>query len=81
MERLRVPLPQEQAPVRGGAISLFGDVVHSGGKKYRPALKRQAFQALVPLLFHLVDSCPAVVMASAPTRPPGPAPPILTLNL
>uniref|UniRef100_A0A8C0L1Q4 Maestro heat-like repeat family member 5 n=1 Tax=Canis lupus dingo TaxID=286419 RepID=A0A8C0L1Q4_CANLU len=52
----------EQAPVRGGAISLFGDVVHSGGKKYRPALKRQAFQALVPLLFHLVDSCPAVVM-------------------
>uniref|UniRef100_A0A8C0MZK4 Maestro heat-like repeat family member 5 n=1 Tax=Canis lupus familiaris TaxID=9615 RepID=A0A8C0MZK4_CANLF len=53
---------KEQAPVRGRAISLFGDVVHSGGKKYRPALKRQAFQALVPLLFHLVDSCPAVVM-------------------
>ncbi|XP_044934137.1 maestro heat-like repeat family member 5 isoform X1 [Mustela putorius furo] len=50
----------EQAPVRGGAISLFGDVVHSGGRKYRPELKPFAFQALVPLLLHLADPCPDV---------------------
>uniref|UniRef100_A0A452SV13 Maestro heat like repeat family member 8 n=1 Tax=Ursus americanus TaxID=9643 RepID=A0A452SV13_URSAM len=55
----------EQAPVRGGAIFLFGDVIYSGGKKYRQVLKSFAFQALVPLLFHLVDSCPKVVMVSA----------------
>ncbi|XP_047584221.1 maestro heat-like repeat family member 5 isoform X1 [Lutra lutra] len=52
----------EQAPVRGGAISLFGDVLHSGGMKYRPELKTFAFQALVPLLFHLADPCPDVAM-------------------
>ncbi|XP_073748843.1 maestro heat-like repeat family member 5 isoform X1 [Callorhinus ursinus] len=51
----------EQAQVRGRAISLFGDVIYSGGKKYRQVLKSYAFQALVPLLFHLVDSCPKVV--------------------
>ncbi|XP_034524420.1 uncharacterized protein LOC117803800 [Ailuropoda melanoleuca] len=53
---------KEQAPVRGGAIFLFGDVIYSGGRKYRQVLKSFAFQALVPLLFHLVDSCPKVVM-------------------
>ncbi|XP_032272001.1 maestro heat-like repeat family member 5 [Phoca vitulina] len=52
----------EQALVRGRAISLFGDVIYSGGKKYRQVLKSYAFQALVPLLFHLVDSCPKVVV-------------------
>ncbi|XP_032729333.1 maestro heat-like repeat family member 5 isoform X1 [Lontra canadensis] len=52
----------EQAPVRGGAISLFGDVLHSGGRKYRPELKTFAFRALVPLLFHLADPCPDVAM-------------------
>ncbi|MBZ3881255.1 Maestro heat-like repeat family member 5 [Sciurus carolinensis] len=51
-----------RAEVRGGAILLFGDVIHSGGKKFRQALKTSAFQALVPLLFHLADPCPAVVM-------------------
>lgn len=59
------PTLQEQAPVRAGAIFLFGDVIYSGGKKYRQVLKSFAFQALVPLLFHLVDSCPKVVMVSA----------------
>uniref|UniRef100_A0A8C7B8Q2 Maestro heat-like repeat family member 5 n=1 Tax=Neovison vison TaxID=452646 RepID=A0A8C7B8Q2_NEOVI len=54
----------EQAPVRGGAIALFGDVLHSGGRKYRPELKTFAFQALVPLLFHLADPCPDVAMVS-----------------
>lgn len=64
--RLRAPrVPQEQAPVRGGAIALFGDVLHSGGRKYRPELKTFAFQALVPLLFHLADPCPDVAMVSA----------------
>ncbi|XP_044905897.1 maestro heat-like repeat family member 5 isoform X5 [Felis catus] len=52
----------EQADVRGGAILLYGDVLYSGGKKYQQALKSHAFQALVPLLFHLADSCPKVVM-------------------
>ncbi|XP_045309423.1 maestro heat-like repeat family member 5 isoform X3 [Leopardus geoffroyi] len=52
----------EQANVRGGAILLYGDVLYSGGKKYQQALKNHAFQALVPLLFHLADSCPKVVM-------------------
>ncbi|XP_053064204.1 maestro heat-like repeat family member 5 isoform X3 [Acinonyx jubatus] len=52
----------EQADVRGGAILLYGDVLYSGGKKYQQALKNHAFQALVPLLFHLADSCPKVVM-------------------
>ncbi|XP_034868167.1 maestro heat-like repeat family member 5 [Mirounga leonina] len=51
----------EQAPVRGRAISLFGDVICSRGKKHQPVLKSYAFQALVPLLFHLEDSCPNVV--------------------
>ncbi|XP_047584228.1 maestro heat-like repeat family member 5 isoform X4 [Lutra lutra] len=55
----------EQAPVRGGAISLFGDVLHSGGMKYRPELKTFAFQALVPLLFHLADPCPDVAMVES----------------
>ncbi|KAF4022189.1 hypothetical protein G4228_014229, partial [Cervus hanglu yarkandensis] len=51
----------EQEGVRGGAIFLYGDVIYSGGKKFRQALKSHAFQALVPLLFHLADSCPEVV--------------------
>lgn len=51
--------------MRGGAISLFGDVVHSGGRKYRPELKPFAFQALVPLLLHLADPCPDVATVSA----------------
>uniref|UniRef100_A0A8C2RLX8 Maestro heat-like repeat family member 5 n=1 Tax=Capra hircus TaxID=9925 RepID=A0A8C2RLX8_CAPHI len=51
----------EQEGVRGGAILLYGDVIYSGGKKFRQALKSHAFQALVPLLFHLADSCPEVV--------------------
>ncbi|XP_040350511.1 maestro heat-like repeat family member 5 isoform X2 [Herpailurus yagouaroundi] len=52
----------EQADVRGGAILLYGDVLYGGGRKYQQALENRAFQALVPLLFHLADSCPKVVM-------------------
>ena len=55
---------QEQEGVRGGAIFLYGDVIYSGGKKFRQALKSHAFQALVPLLFHLADTCPEVVTVS-----------------
>ncbi|XP_025120644.3 maestro heat-like repeat family member 5 isoform X3 [Bubalus bubalis] len=51
----------EQEGVRSGAIFLYGDVIYSGGKKFRQALKSHAFQALVPLLFHLADTCPEVV--------------------
>ncbi|ELR55056.1 HEAT repeat-containing protein 7A, partial [Bos mutus] len=54
----------EQEGVRGGAIFLYGDVIYSGGKKFRQALKSHAFQALVPLLFHLADTCPEVVTVS-----------------
>ncbi|KAM4823047.1 maestro heat-like repeat family member 5 [Urocitellus parryii] len=61
-ERRARAAPGVSAEVRGCAIFLFGDVIHSGGKKFRQALKTFAFQALVPLLFHLADSCPEVVM-------------------
>lgn len=59
-----VRLWQEQEDVRGGAIFLYGDVIHRGGKKFQQALKSHAFQSLVPLLLHLADSSPKVVMVS-----------------
>ncbi|XP_032447862.1 uncharacterized protein LOC115506516 [Lynx canadensis] len=62
------PGSKEQADVRGGAILLYGDVLYSGGKKYQQALKNHAFQALVPLLFHLADSCPKVVMLGSANK-------------
>ncbi|XP_060051895.1 maestro heat-like repeat family member 5 [Erinaceus europaeus] len=52
----------DRSDVRGGAIFLYGDVIHSGGKKFHQMLQCHAFQALVPLLFHMADSCPKVVM-------------------
>ncbi|XP_062935354.1 maestro heat-like repeat family member 5 [Cynocephalus volans] len=51
----------EREEVRGGAIFLFGHVIHGGGKRFQQALKTIASQVLVPLLFHLVDPCPGVV--------------------
>jgi hypothetical protein len=63
VEGLPVSL-QERAEVRGGAIFLFGNVIHNGGKKFQQALKTLTSQALVPLLFHLADSCPKVIMVS-----------------
>uniref|UniRef100_F6RF44 Maestro heat-like repeat family member 5 n=1 Tax=Monodelphis domestica TaxID=13616 RepID=F6RF44_MONDO len=51
----------ENERIRGEAIFLYGDVIHSGGKKFEHKLKLHAFQCLVPLLFHLADSCPEVV--------------------
>ncbi|KAM5315103.1 maestro heat-like repeat family member 5 [Glossophaga mutica] len=59
---LRPLFEDQQEDVRGGAIFLYGDVIYSGGKKCQQALKSHAFQSLVPLLFHLADSCPAVVL-------------------
>ncbi|XP_025120642.3 maestro heat-like repeat family member 5 isoform X2 [Bubalus bubalis] len=58
----------EQEGVRSGAIFLYGDVIYSGGKKFRQALKSHAFQALVPLLFHLADTCPEVVTDTRGSR-------------
>ncbi|ERE86182.1 HEAT repeat-containing protein 8 [Cricetulus griseus] len=52
----------ERAKVREYAIFLFGDVIHYGGKKLRQSLKSLAFQAAVPLLFHMADPCPEVAM-------------------
>ncbi|XP_016071901.1 PREDICTED: maestro heat-like repeat family member 5 [Miniopterus natalensis] len=63
-QHLRLLFEAEQEDVRGGAILLYGDVIYSGGRKYQQALKNHAFQSLVPLLFHLTDSCPEVVMDS-----------------
>ncbi|KAM4865422.1 maestro heat-like repeat family member 5 [Thomomys bottae] len=61
-QHLLLLFEDERAEVRGGAIFLFGDVIHSSGRKHQQALKTLATQALVPLLFHLLDSCPEVVM-------------------
>ncbi|XP_041911652.1 maestro heat-like repeat family member 5 [Arvicola amphibius] len=52
----------ERAKIREHAIFLFGDVIHYGGKKFRQSLKILAFQALVPLLFHMADPCPEVAV-------------------
>ncbi|XP_076767614.1 maestro heat-like repeat family member 5 isoform X2 [Arvicanthis niloticus] len=53
----------ERATVREGAISLFGDVIHYGGKKIRQSLECLASQATVPLLFNMADPCQEVAMA------------------
>nr|XP_012638090.1 maestro heat-like repeat family member 5 [Microcebus murinus] len=60
-QHLLILFEDERAEVRGGAIFLFGDVMYSGGKKFQQQLEMLAFQALVPLLFHLVDPCPDVI--------------------
>nr|BAB24382.1 unnamed protein product [Mus musculus] len=52
----------ERAAVREGAIFLFGDVIHYGGKKLRQSLKDVASQATVPLLFNMADPCQEVAM-------------------
>lgn len=62
----KIYLPQERAEVREGAIFLFGNVIYYGGKKFRHILKNMAFQAAVPLLFHMADPCPEVAMVSVP---------------
>lgn len=55
---------QERATVREGAISLFGDVIHYGGKKIQQSLECLASQATVPLLFNMADPCQEVAMVS-----------------
>ncbi|XP_036194129.1 maestro heat-like repeat family member 5 [Myotis myotis] len=64
---LRQLFENEQEAVRGGAILLYGDVIYSGGRKYQQALQGHAFQSLVPLLFHLADTCPQVVTKTKST--------------
>lgn len=55
---------QERATVREGAIFLFGDVIHYGGKKLQQSLKDLASQAAVPLLLNMADPCQEVAMVS-----------------
>ncbi|XP_063120729.1 maestro heat-like repeat family member 5 isoform X11 [Rattus norvegicus] len=52
----------ERATVREGAIFLFGDVIHYGGKKLQQSLKDLASQAAVPLLLNMADPCQEVAM-------------------
>ncbi|XP_051016484.1 maestro heat-like repeat family member 5 [Acomys russatus] len=61
-QRLLGLFRDERAEVREGAIFLFGSVIYYGGKKFRLILKNMAFQAAVPLLFHIADPCPEVAM-------------------
>ncbi|XP_063120725.1 maestro heat-like repeat family member 5 isoform X8 [Rattus norvegicus] len=53
---------KERATVREGAIFLFGDVIHYGGKKLQQSLKDLASQAAVPLLLNMADPCQEVAM-------------------
>lgn len=55
---------QERAAVREGAISLFGDILHYGGKKIQQSLEDLASQATLPLLFNMADPCQKVAMVS-----------------
>ncbi|KAG8515448.1 Maestro heat-like repeat family member 5 [Galemys pyrenaicus] len=57
----------DQADVRAAAISLYGDILHSGSRKFQRALRGVASQALVPLLVHLMDSCPEVATRARST--------------
>nr|XP_020850998.1 maestro heat-like repeat family member 5 isoform X1 [Phascolarctos cinereus] len=66
-EKLFDLFDDERDEVRGEAIFLYGDVIYSGGKKYEQQLKIHAFQCLVPLLFHLADPCPEVVVKTKST--------------
>ncbi|XP_023352301.2 maestro heat-like repeat family member 5 [Sarcophilus harrisii] len=66
-EQLYDLFDDEREKVRGEAIFLYGDVIYSAGKKYEEQLKIHAFQCLVPLLFHLADSCPEVVVKTKST--------------
>nr|CAI9692661.1 unnamed protein product [Rangifer tarandus platyrhynchus] len=53
-----------------GVTLLARNVIYSGGKKFQQALESRAFQALVPLLFHLAHSCPEVVTGALPAAAP-----------
>nr|XP_019567741.1 PREDICTED: maestro heat-like repeat family member 5 [Rhinolophus sinicus] len=66
-QHLRKLFDDEREDVRGGAIFLYGNVIYSGGKKHQQMLRKHAFWSLVPLLFHLADSCPAVVRKTKST--------------
>ncbi|XP_004618737.2 maestro heat-like repeat family member 5 [Sorex araneus] len=61
LQLLQPLFDDEDEEVRGAAIKLYGEVLHSG-KKSRIQLRNQVFQAVVPLLLHLADPCPDVVL-------------------
>ncbi|XP_054547910.1 maestro heat-like repeat family member 5 isoform X2 [Talpa occidentalis] len=66
-QHLLLLFESDQADVRAAAIALYGDVLHSGGRKFQQPLRGYASQALVPLLVHLTDSCPEVVTRAKST--------------
>ncbi|EDL29431.1 mCG123969, partial [Mus musculus] len=55
----------EQDKVRAAAMSLFGDLVATVADRELSGMRTQVCQSMVPLLLHLKDQCPAVVMVSA----------------
>ncbi|XP_074058899.1 maestro heat-like repeat family member 5 [Macrotis lagotis] len=61
---LRNFFDDDRDEVRASAISLFGDLVISMDGKDYYTLKPQVDQSLIPLLMHLKDKCPAVIMKS-----------------
>lgn len=46
-------------------MSLFGDLVATVADRELSGMRTQVCQSMVPLLLHLKDQCPAVVMVSA----------------
>ncbi|XP_021039951.1 maestro heat-like repeat family member 5 isoform X1 [Mus caroli] len=52
----------EQDKVRAAAMSLFGDLVATVADRELSGMRTQVCQSMVPLLLHLKDQCPAVVM-------------------
>ncbi|XP_056678967.1 maestro heat-like repeat family member 5 isoform X3 [Monodelphis domestica] len=61
---LRSFFDDERNKIRASAINLFGDLVTTMAGKDYYTLKPHVHQALVPLLMHLKDKCPQVVMKS-----------------
>lgn len=56
---------QERDGIRAAAMTLFGDLVTAMAGRELSGLRTQVHQSMVPLLLHLKDCCPAVVMVSA----------------
>ncbi|EFB21117.1 hypothetical protein PANDA_010564 [Ailuropoda melanoleuca] len=52
----------ERDGIRAAAMTLFGDLVTAMAGRELSGLRTQVHQSMVPLLLHLKDCCPAVVM-------------------
>ncbi|XP_066228870.1 maestro heat-like repeat family member 5 [Saccopteryx leptura] len=57
----------EREGVRAAAMALFGDLVAAVTGTEPRSLRTQVHQSMVPLLLHLKDRCPAVVMQAKST--------------